>query len=222
MAALTLDQIEAAVRFRGDYQNVRKFSQADVRNEIQTSFGEFYQLVASVHEGYWDTEATIYTVANTAYAVLPGDTWRVQAIDRLDSSGQIVKELDQVGIEHRNRYGALTGEPAAYRLTARGADLYPTPNAVYTLRVLYTPIAPSLSASQPREWFNGWEDYVITSTLLKLDTREGKPLTDRLTVLDKIEKTVRAGATERRSQEPEYLNLRDGVGGGPVWHEGDY
>ena len=34
MAALTLDQLEASVRFRGDYQNVRKFPQANVRGEI--------------------------------------------------------------------------------------------------------------------------------------------------------------------------------------------
>lgn len=219
MAAITLDTLRATIRFRGDYQNVRKFPDANIDTEIQTSFAEFWQLIAEVHEGYWDTQANVSTVAAQAYAALPSDAWRVQAVDRADGTDWI--QLDQVGFEHRNHYGSSNGRPLAYRLTARGLDLYPTPDAIYTLRVMYTPIAPAIGATA-REWFNGWEDYVITSTLLKLDTRESKPLTDRLTVLDKIEKMIRGGATERRSQEPEYLNLREGYMASDPWHEGDY
>jgi hypothetical protein len=76
---------------------------------------------------------------------LPSDSWRVRAIDLIDSAGCQI-ELDQVGIDQRNRYGTIVARPVAYRLTARGIDLYPTPDQAYTLRLLYTPSAPDLRA----------------------------------------------------------------------------
>lgn len=207
MSASTLADIRSEIRFRGDYQNVRKFPDDDVNKVIQKGFQAFWQIVADVHEGYWDTQGNVTTTANVAYVALPSDCWRVQGVDRLD--GGEYNELLQVGLSDRNKYGSTTSNPLAYRLTARGLDLYPTPDAAYTLRVMYTPTAPSLVESQPREWFNGWEEFVIEYALLKLDERERRPLGDRLKALEMMEAQVRGGAIERRSQEPEYLRLRE-------------
>lgn len=206
----TLAEIRNAVRFRGDYSNTRKFSDVDLNNEIQKSFAEFYELVDSVNEGWWDTQGTVTTTANVAYVALPTGTWRVHAVDRLD--GTVYESMDQVGRSLRNAYDNSTGKPQAYRLTARGIDLLPTPDAVYTIRVLYTPTAPLLVESQPRDFLNSWDDFVIVSTLLKLDAREQRPLNDRLTVLAALEARIKAGASQRKQQEPEYLNLREGFG----------
>lgn len=208
MSAITLATLRDTVRFRGDYQNVRKFSDANLNIEIQQSFGEFYELVADTNEGFWDTSATVATTANTTYVALPTDAWRVQGVDRLDGGDYV--ELQQVSVSERNRFGSsATGEPSIYRLTARGIELLPTPDAIYTLRVLYTPLAPALTESQPREWYNGWEDYVVTATLLRLDQREQRPLADRLAILERAKQRIISGASKRKQQEPEYLNLRE-------------
>lgn len=207
MTAYTLAELRAQVRFLGDYQNVQKFPDADVNTLLQKAFKSFWQIVADSHEGHWDTMASVTASANIGFVALPSDAWRIQAIDRLDGVDPI--ELIQVGVSDRNKWGISTGKPQAYRLVARGANLYPTPDATYTLNVHYTPLAPNLAESQPREWFNGWEEYLIEWALMKLDERVGRPLTDRMNALAMMEAQVRGGAVERRSQEPEYLRLRE-------------
>lgn len=88
----------------------------------------------------------------------------------------------------------------------------PTPNAAYTIRVTYTPKPPQLTENEQREWYDGWEDFVIEKVLFELDSREGKPLTDRAMKLSAAEQTLRASASQRRQTEPEYLRLRESAG----------
>lgn len=207
MTAISRASIRSTVRNRGDYSNTRRFSNDYLNEEIQKAFAKFWQLVADVNEGWWDVEAPVVTTNAQAYVSLPVDCWRVRAIDRLDGDDHI--EMPQIALGERNRYGSTTGEPLSYRLSARGAELYPTPNGPYTLRLIYTPSAPALDENTPREWYNGWEDYVIEETLFQLDKREGRPLGDRLATLEIVVKRVREGVAQRRSQEPEYLTLRE-------------
>lgn len=208
MAAIDLATLRSRVRFRGDYQNVRKFPNADVNVVIQEAFGKWYQLVDDVHEGYWDTLAEISVGAGDAFAAPPADLWRLRGVDRLDGSDWI--ELRQVNISDRNRFGSTRGEPIAFRKTHRGLDLYPTPDAAYTLRVVYAPRAPALQESNPREWFNGWEAFVIEAALIELDRTQSKPVGDRLARLARLEVELREGASGARSSEPENIPLRDG------------
>lgn len=206
MASRSLADINAVVRFRGDFRNTIRFPDANVNNEIQAAFGELHELVADNNEGYWDTTGTVTTTASTAFVALPADAWRVRGIDRLDGLDDI--ELQQIGIKDRNRFLAGADIPRAYRLTARGIDLYPTPDAVYTLRITYTPIAPTLSAA--REWYNGWEEFVVYGALLRLALNEERAADDWQRQLDAQRARIVRGASQRKAQEPEYLALRDG------------
>jgi hypothetical protein len=207
MASFSLAQILAAVRYRGDFRDTIRHPNDSVTVEIQAAFAEFYELVASVNEGYWDTSATLSTVANQGYVALPADAWQVRGIDFYD--GTNFRELAQIGISERNRYGSTTDEPRAYLLTARGADLFPTPNAVYTLRVTYTPSAPTLSAA--RDFYNGWEEYVIFGALARLEMNEERANAWQAQ-LDRQAMRIKGGASHRRAQEPEYIPLRTGSG----------
>lgn len=214
---IDLATLRGTVRFRGDYQNVLKFPDASVNTEIRGAFAEFYELVAETFEGYWDIQGNVTTTNNVAFVALPSDCWRVQGVDRLDGTDYI--ELAQIAIGERNRFGTSTDQPSAYRLSARGIELLPTPDATYTLRVLYTPTAPLLQEAAAREWFNGWEDYVICGTLLRLDQREQRPLQDRIVALERAKDRILAGASRRRSGEPEYLRLRE-FGSTDRWDRG--
>lgn len=217
MATKTLAEIETIVRFRGDYQNKQKFSEAAVQAEIQSAFGKFYELVDDESEGWWDTDGTVTTVAAQAYIALPADCWRVKAVYML-RDGQLTR-LQKLSSGKRDRFSTDTGEPTAYRLTARGVDLYPTPDTAYTLSLTYAPIAPTLSGA--REWYNGWEDFVIAETLLALDTRERKPLGDRVKSRDDAAARIVAAASKRDSNGPEILNLHEG-GCGDLWDDQVY
>jgi hypothetical protein len=207
MSAISRATIRQTIRDRGDYSNTKKFSPAYLNAEIQTAFNRFWGIVDEAHQGWWDTEDTIVTVAGAVYAALPTGAKAVKAIDRLDGTDYI--PLNQVSLSERNRYGVTRGNPVAYRLSARGAELYPTPDAVYTLRVMYTPRPPTLDESTTREWYDGWEDYIIEKVLLELATRERMPIQDNLIKLEAAEKVLRASTNARRQQEPEYLDLRE-------------
>ena len=206
MTAISRATLRDTIRSRGDYTNVRRFPNSYLNTEIQTAFGHFHRIVNEAHEGWWDTEGTVTTVASQAYIALPTDAKVLKAVDRLD--GGEYEPLSQVGYSERNKYNS-TGKPLAYRTSSRGLELYPTPNAAYTLRVHYTPRAPTLDEDTEREWYDGWEDYVIEKVLLELDDREGKPLADRMRKLEAAEKALRASSSERRQAEPEYLHLRE-------------
>lgn len=144
MAVKFLSEIIQTIRDRGDFRNPIKFSDAIITKEAQAAFAELYQMIGKTNEGYFDTYATATTRASIPFVALPSDNWIVRAIDIIDSAG-CATALRQVGIDQRNRYGVTAGKPCEYRLTSRGADLYPTPDQAYTLRILYTPSAPVLS-----------------------------------------------------------------------------
>lgn len=207
MSSISRAQLRSTIRLRGDYTNVRRFPEAHLNTEIQTAFGHFWRIVDEARQGWWDTEDTVTTTASTAYVALPSNAKVVKGVDRLDG-GEYV-EMPQVGLDARHRLSSGTGKPVAHRLSSRGIELYPTPNSAYTIRVMFSPKAPQLAESETREWYDGWEDYVIEKVLLELDSREGRSLTDRLVKLEAAEKTLRASASARRQVEPEYLTLRE-------------
>lgn len=220
MAEKTLAQIRQAVRFEGGYENLRRFPNTDVNDLIQKSFNEFWQLVDECNQGWWDTDGTVATTASVAYVALPTNAKSAHLVERLEGSEYVL--LDKVSPRMRARYGSTTDTPRAYFLTARGIELLPPPNGVYTLRVHYTPKPAQLQESQPREWYDGWDDYVVQATLAKMDRREGRPtLNDRLVALDAVTKRVRSSASKRGEQEPEYLNLRERAAGVDSWGNGE-
>lgn len=205
MSAVSLADINATVRFRGGFRNAQRFPDTNLNGEIQAAWKELYELIADTQQGYWDTKGIVPTIAGQDFVGLPADAWRVRKISRLDGNDYI--PMDQIGIDDADRYGSTRGRPSAYTLTARGADLFRTPDAVYTLRVIYTPIAQTLSAA--REYYNGWEEYVIYGALARLSQNEERS-SPWDTQLAFQRARIMRGASDRKAQEPEYLPLRDG------------
>jgi hypothetical protein len=206
MASKSLADLNAIVRFRGDYRNLVRFPDANINVEIQAAFAELYELIADTNEGYWDTTSTVDTAVEDDFVALPSEAWRVRGIDRFDGDDPV--ELMQVTIADRNRFGSRTGKPCAYRLTARGADIYPSADAVYVLRIVYTPFAPVLDDA--REWYNGWEEYVVFGALIRLALNEERSAGEWQQQLDIQRARIVRGASGRKSAGPEYLTLYDG------------
>ncbi len=213
-----LADIRTIVRFRGDLRNTVRFLDADIDKEIQAAFGEGYQIVVQAHEGFYDVDTTVPTIANQPYVAAPPGAWRILAVDRLDGSEYM--PVNRVGIKDRNRFGSTTGKPEAHRLTARGIDLYPTPNAIYTLRILYTPVAPTLDGTQ-REFYNGWEEYTIYGALVRLYLNQSRDASEWERQLARSAAVISEGAGERNASGPEYLNLHEPDGADwdlpPTW-----
>jgi hypothetical protein len=221
MAAITLATVRGRVQQLGNYENSARFTTAFLNDQINEALFELYELLSNVHEGYFDIETTLSTVASTVGVSLPADFWRLKGVDVRLSANDRWYPLRQISAAERNRYQwQTTGCPRAFRETAGGTrgqlTLYPTPDAVYTLRILYEPTRTALSGdSDSFEDWNGWADYVVHGALLRCDIREQRPLGDRQAVLAAIKDRIAKGATERRSSEPEYLVVHNDGNGWP-------
>ena len=203
----TLADLIAIVRFRGDMRNTVRFPDANLTTEIQAAFAEGYELIVQQNEGFFDTFDNVLTVAGMGFAVPPSDAWIVRAIDRQEGSDWI--PVPRVGVKDRNKYGTTSARPVGHRLTARGIDLYPTPDAIYTLRVTYTPVAPTLDGNG-RNFYNSWEEYAIFGALVRLYDNQGRDSTIWQKQLAAQAERIRRGADQRDASGPEYLNLREG------------
>lgn len=205
-----LADLITVVRNRGNLRNTVRFPDSVISTELQAAFGEFYGLVVKAHQGFYDTDtdatgSPVVTVANQAYVALPAGTWAVRAVDLLD--GGEYRPLIKAGIKDRNRYGTATRDkPIAYRPTARGIDLFPTPNAVYTLRITYTPVAPTLDTTA-REYYNGWEEYAVNGALIRLCGTQHTDAGTWQRIVAETAARVVDEANEHATQGPEYLDL---------------
>ena len=208
----TLATLLTTLRERGDARNTVRFPDSYLTKELQAAFASGYQLIVEQNSGFFDQFDTVSTVAHQAFVALPAGPppcWLVRAVDVL--IGTEYTPVTRIGIKDRLRYGSTEGRPVGRRLTARGIDLYPTPDQVYTLRVLNTPAAPTLDTTA-REYYNGWEDYTLFKALTVLYKNQGRDASHWKEELAEARALVISGAAERDSSGPEYLNLREGVG----------
>lgn len=202
----TLADIIAIVRFRGDLRNTIRFPDANLTTEIQAAFAEWYELVVRTNEGYFDTRDIAITTSGSDFVALPDGTWRVRAVDRLDGTDYV--NVPRVGVKDRNRFGSRTGKPLGHRLTNRGIDLYPTPDAAYTLRITFTPVAPTLDTTA-RNFFNSWEEYTVFGALVRLYLNQNRDASQWQQQLQIQAARIIDSASERDSSGPEYIALHD-------------
>lgn len=209
----TLSSLITSLRERGDARNVLRFPDSYLTKELQAAFAEGYELIEGAHEGWFDQYDNVSTVAHQAFVALPAGPppcWIVRAVDVL--VGTEYTPVPRVGVKDRLRYGNTEGRPTAHRLTARGIDLFPTPDAIYTLRVLNTPAAPTLDTT-PREFYNSWEEYTLYGALIRLYENQGRDPSGWQRQLDRTAARIVRAASSRNSSGPEYLNLREGITG---------
>lgn len=206
----TLAELITILRFRGDLRNTVRFPDTNLGGELQAAFARGYAIVVKQNSGFFDTTANASTAAGTAFVALPVGPpvcWIVRAVDRLEGTDYV--PVPRIGIKDRNRYGSTRGKPVAHRLTAQGIDLYPTPDAIYTLRVTYTPVAPTLDTTA-REFYNSWEEYAISGALVRLYKNQGRDASIWERDLAAAELQIVEDAAQRDDSGPEYLNLHDG------------
>lgn len=209
----TLSSLITSLRERGDARNVLRFPDSYLTKELQAAFAEGYELIEGAHEGWFDQYDNVSTVAHQAFVALPAGPppcWIVRAVDVL--VGTEYTPVPRVGVKDRLRYGNTEGRPTAHRLTVRGIDLFPTPDAIYTLRVLNTPAAPTLDTT-PREFYNSWEEYTLYGALVRLYENQGRDPSGWQKQLDRTAARIVKAASSRNSSGPEYLNLREGITG---------
>lgn len=203
MTSFTLATLRTRVAALGDYTNSSVFTPTLLTEYVNEGIGEYRDLIDETFEGYFDKVGTVATVAGTATVALPADFLKARAIDVLDSGEY--RPLVKFAIAQTYRY-TQRGTPDGYMQIASNLELFPTPDAVYTIRLRYMPVAtPLVGDSDAIDVPNGWEGLIIHVALLKCDEREERPLGDRLAIIDRYRQRVRSAAKTRNVAGPTYL-----------------
>lgn len=208
-AAVLLDR----VRKEGDYENSTVLTDAVMLPWLSTAHGEYCDLLDELWDGYRDTTGTISTVAGTATVALPaaflkaravqllyGDTYR--ALEPFEPSRQILG------------HDLANGIPAGYLHVGDNLELFPTPDAVYTIKLRYVPTATAITAtSDTISVPNGWEDFHVAKVLMKCGKRDQRSISEDMAVLADVRARVKRAAENRNVAGPKYLPF-PGEGGG--------
>ena len=206
MTAITLATFRSRIRTLGDYLSSAKFTDAFVNECVNDAIGEYCDLLDSVWEGYRDTVGTVVTVAGTATVALPSNFLKARAIDLLDAGRYVA--LTRLQMRETYGYDATTGKPVGYIVRGNLAELFPTPNAVYTIRLRYVPAASVLADDADSiDIPNGWETFIVHTAILRLDQREQRPIGERLAVIDRVRQRIIGAASQRNVAGPELLRL---------------
>lgn len=212
MTAITLATLRTRIRALGDYENSTKVTAAFLDPIINEAIGDYCDLLDERWEGYRDKTGTVPTVANTATIALPADFLKARAVDVLDGTRYI--PLRRLQLKDVYAYDDQRERPIGYLHVGANLELFPTPNAVYTIRLRYVPSATVLVADGDSiDIPNGWEGFVIYTALAKVDDKEERDLSQRLAMIDRYRARIERAAADRNTAEPEYLHIPGDVGG---------
>lgn len=119
--------------------------EADVtRGLIAANMAQDYlESVFALHPGIWgDSVGTVTTTANTETTTFPTGVLRLDKIQRLDSNGRVVADLDPVrsagghapSTDWLATASGFLAAPSSYWTNGRALYWDPIPDAVYTMR----------------------------------------------------------------------------------------
>ena len=212
MSTFTLTTLRDRCRVLGDYTRSSVITDAFLTEQVNDAIGEYSDLLDERWEGYRDTTGTIPTVANTATVALPANFLKARAVDILDSDRY--RPLERLQLRGIYRFENRTERPVGYLHVGTNLELFPTPDAVYTIRLRYVPTATVLVADADTiDVPNGWEGFIIHTALLKVDEKEERSLGDRLQIIDRYRQRIINAAADRNTAEPEYLHIPGDIGG---------
>lgn len=230
MPSPTLSSIRDQIRRLGDYERSNVFTNAFLLEWINKGLEAYHELVLDAHEGYYDQlDETLVTAAGNAFVSLPATFLRLRLLERKDGTDDY-SELRRIALVETSRFKGR-GSPRGYMLSSAGdADglgsgvlpgrirLFPTPDAVYTLRATFVPVAGQLSAdADVYAFLPGGDVFVIYWTLIALAASDKIAPAEWQAQMEGAARRVKAAAKQRDEGEPEYLIPR-GAGG---WSEED-
>jgi len=126
------------------------------RDDLTSVIPTFIQLAESDMNRrvrHWRMESRVTVSASSQYTELPA--YFLEPI-RLQVTGSDFRELELISqsemADRRQRNGDTAGKPAFYAITGGTIELYPTPDASYTIEVYYYSRIADLSDSDTSNW----------------------------------------------------------------------
>lgn len=209
---ITLADLRTRCRERADMENSNFISPTELLSYINMSYAELYDLLVSRFEDYYllDTELTIASGASTVS--LPTDFYKLRGVDYQINSNEWIAvpkfNFNNRNIRTSNVSRLTSGQfTYAYRITGDDLRITPSDSANGTYRLWYIPIfTPLASESDTVNGVNGWEEYIIIDTAIKMLAKEESSTThlerEKVAMLERIENM----AQNRDVDQPEVIS----------------
>lgn len=202
----TLVQLRDEARQLANMENSEFASDAEVNRYVNSAIRDLYdKLVQARGEQYYRVTENLTTTADQSTVALSGlssDFYKLLGID-LQLSGRWL-EMRAMDFHHRNNFQlSTTGRPIAYLIKGADLEFFPTPGAVYTIRVHYLPLPTTLSLDADTfDGINGWEDWVVKTVGMWLLLKEESDISGLMAERARIEERIEAMAQSRDHGEP--------------------
>jgi len=214
---VTLADLKTRSREAADMVGSTFIEDPELTRYINASAQELYDLlIASYTQEYYLTESDITIVSGTDLYDLPADFYKLLGVDLVLSSGGAGEAvtLQPYMFSERNKYlnsyvssfsnnGAVR---AKYRLQNNQIKMIPEPSGGFKLTVHYIPsMTKFVSDVDTFDGVNGWEEYIIIDTAIKMLRKEESDITALTFEKNDMLKRIESMAKDRDAGSPDYV-----------------
>lgn len=185
---------------------------AHVDRYINQSIRALVDLVLTAGgEQPYESSTTISTVAGQAQYALPADFYRLTlASVTIDGISRPMPKADLGWLERTQSTGyplLLSEQAVGYRIVGNSIELAPAPDGVYPVALRYVPTlvcrnaggTPIADLSADDDYFdgrNGWEDYIVYDSAVRVAIREERDPGPYAAFRSEAERRIVEGAEE--------------------------
>jgi hypothetical protein len=222
MASVTLTDFILRSRERADMENSRFISDAELTRYINASISELYDLlIASRGENYYITSTTFSTSGGVDSYSLPAGMLKVMGVDLVRGTNEAYT-LKSFKWQERNQsrepYFFNDSLNLRYQIRANEIVFSPVPKGGQTIKLWYVPAFQNLSGgSDSFDGINGWEEYVIIDSAIKMKSKEESPVDELLLAKQEMKARILQASSGRDSTEPARVVDTQGIGRSQWW-----
>lgn len=146
---MTVGQIKTLVAGWLDDPNKAYFTDSLLLTWINLAHREAQLKLLQAGQNYYEVPVETVTVSGQGDYVLPSDfvtEHRLEIVTSGTGVNENIKQLMPITTNQQNFYSKATGLPEVYSLKKDRFSLYPTPDAVYTIRLYYSPMVSDLGS----------------------------------------------------------------------------
>ena len=211
MSSITLSDLKTRARDQADMTDSDFIDDTELTFYLNSSYTELYDLLVSKFEDYYVAAPTSFTISSGASTYsLPSDFYKLRGVDYLLSGTDYVP-LQKFNFANRNQNTALHSmyrrvPKVSYRIVGNTLYIEPAANAPGSYRLWYTPAATLMSSdSDTVNGVNGWEEYIVVDTAIKMLAKEESSTTQLERQRERLLQRIDVMAQNRDYDQPESI-----------------
>ena len=214
MSTVALSSLRSRCREMSDMVDSDFVSDTELLSYINSSYAELYDILVGKFEDYHVTSST-FTISSGNSNALPTDFYKLRGLDfQLDSNSWI--SLKKFNFNKRNLlnrsvvYNTGLANEVQYRILGNTIYLEPEDNALGNYKIWYIPTYTALvSESDTVDGVNGWEEYIVVDTAIKMLAKEESSITHLTAQKNNLLKRIETMSQNRDYDQPEQITDSD-------------